>query len=197
MLIENQQGYLVNLKNYQISTNLSHYMHIALFGSLISLLGFDKNKRLCDFIDIEKKIMRTLTIKTQIKFSNLKMFYNFMYENNDNLTSTNKDLLLYDYLQYQCHIALKDKYDINSKMEFKVIMNNIMIYLNEVYKYIFNMNDNNIYNNFVNLTKDSNLDFGNKLKFLSKYELSLITFLILYNVISLSSIQIIMKNYLK
>jgi hypothetical protein len=110
-----------------------------------------------------------------------------MYENNDNLISTNKDLLLYDFFQYQCHIALKDKYDINSKMEFKIIMNNIMIYLNEVYKYIFNMNDNNVYNNFVNLTKDSNLDFGNKLKFLSKYELSLITFLILYNFISLNS----------
>ena len=187
MLIENQQGYLVNLKSYQISTNLSHLMHIALFGSLISLLGFNKNKRLCDFIEIEKKIMRTLTIKRQIKFSNLKMFYYFMYENNDNLISTNKDLLLYDFFQYQCHIALKDKYDINSKMEFKIIMNNIMIYLNEVYKYIFNMNDNNVYNNFVNLTKDSNLDFGNKLKFLSKYELSLITFLILYNFISLNS----------
>ena len=187
MLIENQQGYLVNLKNYQISTNLSHLLHIALFGSLISLLGFHKNKRLCDFIDIEKKIMRTLTIKTQIKFSNLKMFYNFMYENNDNVTSTNKDLLLYDYFQYQCHISLKDKYDINSRMEFKVIMNHIMIYLSEVYKYIFNMDDDNIYINFVNLTKDSNLDFGNKLKFLSKYELSLITFLILYNYISINS----------
>ena len=35
MLIENQQGYLVNLKNYQISSNLSHNMNIGLFGSLI------------------------------------------------------------------------------------------------------------------------------------------------------------------
>ena len=189
MLIENQQGYLVNLKNYQISSNLSHHMHIGLFGSLISLLGYVDNKRLCDFIDIEKKIMRTLTIKTQIKYSNLNMFHNFMYENNDDLTSTNKDLLLYDYLQFQYHIASKDRYDINTKMEFKVIMNNIMLYLNQIYKYIFNMKSDNekIYDNFSKLTKDSNIDFGKKFDFLSEYELSLITFLILYNHIAISS----------
>ena len=189
MLIENQQGYLVNLKNYQISSNLSHHMHIGLFGSLISLLGYVDNKRLCDFIDIEKKIMKTLTIKTQIKYSNLNMFHNFMYEDNDDLTSTNKDLLLYDYLQFQFHISTKDRYDINAKMEFKVIMNNIMLYLNQIYKYIFNMkfDDERIYSNFSKLTKDSNLDFGNKLDFLSEFELSLITFLILYNHVALSS----------
>ena len=189
MLIENQQGYLVNLKNYQISTNLSHHMHIGLFGSLIALLGYVDNKRLCDFIDIEKKIMKTLTIKTQIKYSNLNMFHNFMYEDNDDLTSTNKDLLLYDYLQFQFHISTKDRYDINAKMEFKVIMNNIMLYLNQIYKYIFNMkfDDERIYSNFSKLTKDSNLDFGNKLDFLSEFELSLITFLILYNHVALSS----------
>ena len=84
------------------------------------------------------------------------MFHNFMYEDNDDLTSTNKDLLLYDYLQFQFHISTKDRYDINTKMEFKVIMNNIMLYLNQIYKYIFNMkfDDERIYSNFSKLTKD-------------------------------------------
>ena len=73
--------------------------------------------------------------------------------------------------------------------EFQKNKNNIMLYLNQIYKYIFNMkfDDERIYSNFSKLTKDSNLDFGNKLDFLSEFELSLITFLILYNFISLNS----------
>ena len=57
-LLESHQGYLVNLKNYKRSTNLSHLLHLGLFGSLIAFLGFEENPHLCDFIENEKKIMK-------------------------------------------------------------------------------------------------------------------------------------------
>ena len=56
-------------------------------------------------------------------------------------------------------------------------------YLVLVYNYIFDLNKKKeeIYEDFPLLTKDSNLEYGNKLEFLSEYELSIINILISYN----------------
>jgi len=56
-------------------------------------------------------------------------------------------------------------------------------YLILVYNYIFDLNKKKeeIYEDFPLLTKDSNLEYGNKLAFLSEYELSIINILISYN----------------
>ena len=182
-LLESHQGYLVNLKNYKRSTNLSHLLHLGLFGSLIAFLGFEENPHLCDFIENEKKIMKISTTKRQIEYSNFEMFHNFMYENSDDLTLANKDFLLPDYLSMEYNIVTKNKFDISVKMRFKLSLDSIMLYLNQVYRYIFNLinETNELYTNFSKLNKDSNIDYGNKLDFLSEYELSLITYLILYN----------------
>ena len=183
LLLESHQGYLVNIKNYKMSKNQSHLIHIGLFGSLIGLLGFNENQKLCDFIDNEKKILKILTVKRQIEYSNFEMFHNFMYESSDDLLLANKDFLLPDYLNMEYNIATKNKSDITIKMRFKLAMDSIMLYLNQVYRYLFNLiNDTNeLYENFSKLTKDANIDYGSKLEFLSEYELSLITYLILFN----------------
>ena len=73
LLLESHQGYLVNIKNYKMSKNQSHLIHIGLFGSLIGLLGFNENLKLCDFIENEKKILKILTVKRQIEYSNFEI----------------------------------------------------------------------------------------------------------------------------
>ena len=197
LLIESQKGYLVGLKNFKVSENLSHLLHLSLFGGLISLLGFKDNNYLAEFIHKEKKVLKILTTKNEIKYSSFEMLQKFMFENNDDVLLTNKDYLLLDYLQNEYNkIKKNEKNDKNEKNEEKIINPNIadnlkaklasmLNYLILVYNYIFDLNrkKEDIYEDFALLTKDSNLEYGNKLEFLSEYELSIINILISYNCI--------------
>ena len=187
-LLDTQKGYLVGLKNYKFSENLSHLLHLALFGGLISLLGFKDNQFLANFIHKEKKILKILATKSEIKYSSFEMFQKFMFENNDDILLTNKDYLLLDYIGNEYNIMIKEKETKNKKSlnykshNLKYILYSMLDYLTLVYNYIFDLNKKKkaIYENFDLLTKDSSL-FGNKLEFLSEYELSIINILISYN----------------
>jgi hypothetical protein len=186
LLIESQPGYLVNFKFYKVSQNLSHLFHVALFGSLVALLGFEDNEKLQMLIENEKKNLKILTTKKHIEYSNFEMFHNFMYELNEDITLANKDILLVDYLSMEYNLATRHKQDSQSKMKFKLSIDIITMYLNQVYRYIFNLTHatEELYADFAKLTRDVNLGCFNKLDFLSEFELSLITFLIYYNKIS-------------
>ena len=183
-LLETQQCFLVNLKNYKGSNSLSHHLNLILYGGLISILGFDENKNFCINIGKEKYIMNIIAKNNKIFYTNFYMLHNFMYENNETLLTTNKDLLLYDYLEMQYNIVSKNKYDINLKKRFLNKINKIIKYIEDVYRYIFDLNnkDEIIFNNFYKITKDSTLEYNSqKMDFLSEFELSLITILMSYN----------------
>ena len=98
-LLESQKGYLVGLKNFKISENLSHLLHLSLFGGLISLLGFKDNQRLADLIHKEKKVLKILTTKSEIKYTSFDNLQKFMFENNDDILLTNKDYLIIKIFQ--------------------------------------------------------------------------------------------------
>ena len=189
-LLESQKGYLVGLKNFKISENLSHLLHLSLFGGLISLLGFKDNQRLADLIHKEKKVLKILTTKSEIKYTSFDNLQKFMFENNDDILLTNKDYLLLDYIGKEYNLMIKEKEnekdnkDIsNKKFSLKNRLAYMLNYLTLVYNYIFDLNKKKeeIYEDFALLTKDSNLEYGNKLEFLSEYELSIINILITYN----------------
>ena len=188
-LIDTQKGYLVGLKNFKISQNLSHLLHLTLFGGLISLLGFKDNQLLAEFIHREKKVLKILTTKSEIKYTSFDMLQKFMFENNDDILLTNKDYLLLDFIGNEYNIMIKEKEkNKNNKIPInKNSLNNrlacMLNYLTLVYNYIFDLNKKKetIYEDFHLLTKDSNLEYGNKLEFLSEYELSIINILISYN----------------
>ena len=189
-LIESQKGYLVGLKNYNFSTNLSHLIHLTLFGGLIALLGFKDNQSLSDFIHKEKKVLKILTTKHEIKYTHFDMLQKFMFENNDDILLTNKDYLLLDYIGNEYNMMIKEieknknnKNVPQNKNNLKNRLLYMMNYLTLVYNYIFDLNKKKeeIYEDFALLTKDSNLEYGNKLEFLSEYELSIINILISYN----------------
>ena len=193
LLIETQKGYLVGLKHYNFSNNLSHLTHLTLFGGLISLLGFKDNQNLSEYIYKEKKVLKILTTKKEIKYTCFDMLQKFMFENNDDILLTNKDYLLLDYIGSEYNIMVKEidknKSHKNSagvpenKNNLKNRLKYMMDYLTLVYNYIFDLNKKkeDIYEDFPLLTKDSNLEYGNKLEFLSEYELSIINILITYN----------------
>ena len=189
LLLESQQGYLVNLKNYKVSQALSHLLHLGLFGSLIALLGFNSNNKFCETIDSLKRLMKVLAVRKEIEYSNFEMFSAFMFDNNEDLTMTNKDLLLNDYLSMEYSNAAKNKNNIEMIIKFKLSIESIMLYLDQVYNYIFNLkgSQDEVYKDFHKLTKDANIEYGNKLDFLSEYELSMINFLITYNSIATHS----------
>ena len=187
LLIESQKGYLVGLKNFTISDNLSHLIHLVLFGGFISLLGFKDNQNLAEFIHKEKKVLKILTLKNVIKYTSFQMLQRFMFENNDNILLTDKDYLLLDYIKNECSMMNKEKENKDDKIILKSTLKRridyMMNYLTSVYNYIFDLNKKKeeIYEEFPLLTKDSNLEYGNKLEFLSEYELSIINILISYH----------------
>ena len=182
-LIESQKGYLVGLKNFKVSENLSHLLHLTLFGGLISLLGFKENNYFAEFIHKEKKVLKILTTKNEIYYSSFNMLQKFMFENNDDILLTNKDYLLLDYISNEYNMMLKEREKGRKSMKFKNTLTNMINYLSLVYSYIFDLSKKkeDIYDDFPLLTKDSNLEYGNKLEFLSEYELSIINVLISYN----------------
>ena len=187
-LIDSQKGYLVGLKNFKISEDLSHLLHLTLFGGLISLLGFKDNQSLAEFIHKEKKVLKILTTKSEIKYTSFGMLQKFMFENNDDILLTNKDYLLLDFIGNEYNLMIKEK-EKNKNTNIKNVnsLDNklacMLKYLVLVYNYIFDLNKKKeeIYEDFPLLTKDSNLEYGNKLEFLSEYELSIINILISYN----------------
>ena len=187
LLIETQRGYLVGLKNFTISENLSHLIHLTLFGGFISLLGFKDNQNLAEFIHKEKKVLKILTLKNYIRYTSFQMLQRFMFESNDNILLSDKNYLLLDYLKNECSIMLKEKDNKDNKIIIKSNLKRrlecMMTYLTTVYNYIFDLNKKNeeIYEDFALLTKDSNLEYGNKLEFLSEFELSIINILISYH----------------
>ena len=188
LLIESQRGYLVGLKNFTISENLSHLIHLVLFGGFISLLGFKDNQNLAEFIHKEKKVLKILTLKNFIRYTSFQMLQRFMFENNDNILLTDKDYLLLDYVKNECSMMIKEKENKDNKdgkirSTLKKRIDYMMNYLTSVYNYIFDLNKKKeeIYEEFPLLTKDSNLEYGNKLEFLSEYELSIINILISYH----------------
>ena len=193
LLIESQKGYLVGLKNFKFSENLSHLLHLTLFGGLISLLGFKDNQYLAEFIHKEKKVLKILTTKKEIKYTCFDMLQKFMFENNDDILLTNKDYLLLDYIgnEYNMMIKEQEKNKVSGSHKISNVNKNnlrnrlvrMLNYLTLVYNYIFDLNKKkeDIYEDFPLLTKDSNLEYGNKLEFLSEYELSIINILISYN----------------
>ena len=115
------------------------------------------------------------------------MLQRFMFESNDNILLSDKNYLLLDYLKNECSIMLKEKDNKDNKIIIKSNLKRrlecMMTYLTTVYNYIFDLNKKNeeIYEDFALLTKDSNLEYGNKLEFLSEFELSIINILISYH----------------
>ena len=192
LLIESQRGYLVGLKNFTVSDNLSHLIHLTLFGGFISLLGLKDNQNLAEFIHKEKKVLKILTLKNFIKYTSFSMLQRFMFENNDNILLADKNYLLLDYIKNECSIMIKEMDNKEKdKKDNKIIIRStlkrrleyMMNYLTSAYNYIFDLNkkQEEIYEDFPLLTKDSNLEYGNKLEFLSEYELSIINILISYH----------------
>ena len=192
LLIESQRGYLVGLKNFTVSDNLSHLIHLVIFGGFISLLGFKDNQNLVEFIHKEKKVLKILTLKSYIRYTSFQMLQRFMFENNDNIMLADKNYLLLDFIKNECSIMIKeqdnkdkdkDKNKIIQRSTLKKRLECMMSYLTSVYNYIFDLNKKKeeIYEEFPMLTKDSNLEYGNKLEFLSEYELSIINILISYH----------------
>ena len=192
LLIESQRGYLVGLKNFTVSDNLSHLIHLTLFGGFISLLGFKDNQNLAEFIHKEKKVLKILTLKNFIKYTSFNMLQRFMFENNDNILLADKNYLLLDYIKNECSIMFKEienkgKDNKDNKVIIKSTLKRrldyMMNYLTSAYNYIFDLSKKKeeIYEEFPLLTKDSNLEYGNKLEFLSEYELSIINILISYH----------------
>lgn len=190
VLIESQRGYLVGLKNFTISENLSHLIHLILFGGFISLLGFKDNQNLSEFIHKEKKVLKILTLKSFIRYTSFQMLQKFMFENNNDILLADKNYLLLDYIKNECSIMLKEKENkddkdkkIVQKSTLKKRLEYMMNYLTSVYNYIFDLNKKKeeIYEEFPMLTKDSNLEYGNKLEFLSEFELSIINILMSYH----------------
>ena len=189
LLIESQRGYLVGLKNFAVSENLSHLIHLTLFGGFISLLGFKENQNLAELIYKEKKVLKILTVKNFIKYTSFQMLQRFMFENNDNILLADKNYLLLDYMKSECGMMIKEMENkakdnkIVTKSTLKRRLEYMMNYLSSAYNYIFNLNKKKeeIYQEFAILTKDSNLEYGNKLEFLSEYELSIINILFSYH----------------
>ena len=188
LLIESQRGYLVGLKNYTISENLSHLLHLILFSGFISLLGFKDNQNLAEFIHKEKKVLKILTLKSFIRYTSFQMLQKFMFENNDDILLADKNYLLLDYIKNEYSVMLKEKENkddkkIIQKSTLKKRIEYMMNYLTSVYNYIFDLNKKkeDIYEEFPMLTKDSNLEYGNKLEFLSEFELSIMNILMTYH----------------
>ena len=196
LLIESQRGYLVGLKNYTISDNLSHLLHLILFGGFISLLGFKDNHNLAEYIHKEKKVLKILTSKNFIRYTSFQMLQKFMFENNDNILLTDKNYLLLDFIKNECNVMAKEQENKDNKdnkivprSTLKKRIEYMINYLTSVYNYIFDLNKKKeeIYEEFPLLTKDSNLEYGNKLEFLSEFELSIINILLAYHYAILDS----------
>ena len=96
-IINKQQGYLTNLKNLQFSSNLSHLINLTMFGSLMSILGYEESNDIVKLILKEKKLIRSLSQKKYIKFSNIEVIDKFLYDCIDNISLTNKDIILNEF----------------------------------------------------------------------------------------------------
>ena len=118
LIINRKQSFLVNLKNYKFSSNLSHYMNLSLFGSLIAILGFDDSNEICKIISIEKSLLRSLAQQKFIKISNLNVIDKFLYNYMECVTMPNKDIILQEYFVIKYNINEFVNKENNSKSNY-------------------------------------------------------------------------------
>jgi WD40 repeat protein len=181
-IVNRQQGYLVGIKNFKFSSNLSHYMNMGLFGSMIAALGFEEANEICRLVSAEKVLLRSLAQQKYIKFSNLNIIDKFMYDTIEDITLCNKDIILVDFL-------IMKFTNIKDNQRFQEKLKNIVNYLSDLYSYIFNFEDpDELFNGFYKLHKERNIEKSEKLLFLTEFELSMINIIILYNSISMEKI---------
>ena len=68
-----------------------------MFGSLMSILGYEESNDIVKLILKEKKLIRSLSQKKYIKFSNIEVIDKFLYDCIDNISLTNKDIILNEF----------------------------------------------------------------------------------------------------
>ena len=184
-IVNRQQGYLVNMKNYKFSSNLSHFLNLTFFGSLIAILGFEESNELCRLMSSEMLLIRSLSQQKYIKFSNLNIIDKFIYDCIDDINLANKDIILVQYLMIKnnCYIdsskSLLNGHENQKFLKKKIIP--IINYLENIYALIFGIEkDDEPVNSFYKFNKEKNVD-GSKLKLLTEFELSLINLIITIN----------------
>lgn len=167
LIVNRKQSFLVNLKNFKFSSNLSHYMNLSLFGSLIGALCFDDSNEICRIISIEKSLLRSLAQQKFIKFSNLNIIDKFLYNFMECVTMPNKDIILQEcfVIKYNIndfsnkenaskHIFLKIKIEL-MESKFFCKIDKILAYLEHIYDYIF---EKEINKEFYKYNKSQNID---------------------------------------
>lgn len=95
--VNHQSGYCVNFKNYCISGDVSHMLNIIYFGSLVSILGYEEGEHLTKMISMDKLLLRSLSMQSYIKFSNLNMLQFYIFDGIDSTTIADKDIIVIDY----------------------------------------------------------------------------------------------------
>jgi hypothetical protein len=173
-IINRQPGYLTGLKNYRVSSNTSHFVNLSLFGSLIAVLGYDESNDICKLISTEKLLVTSLSQQKYIRFTNLGILDRFMYDCIDNISITNKDLILIDYL------VLKYSKDQSTSDRFFDRLSHMIDYLNGLYAVVFSIPEGTIFEGFCKLYKEKSVD-AKKLNYLAEYELSLMNIIITFN----------------
>jgi len=162
LIINRKQSFLVNLKNYKFSSNLSHYMNLSLFGSLIGVLCFDDSNEICKIISIEKSLLRSLAQQKFIKFSNLNIIDKFLYNFMECVTMPNKDIILQEYfiIKYNINEFLNKEHNKLNESKFYNKLDKILTYLEQIYDYIF---EKEVFKDFYKLNKTHNIE-GHKMK---------------------------------
>ncbi len=181
-LIKNQIGYLTNFKNYHVSSRLSHNINLTLFGSMIAILGFEEMNDLCRIISSEKSLIRNLTSQNFSLMTCLSCVNKFYFDFVDDITITNKDILLIDHLYLKYH-KIKDtnsESKNSKKLGFKAKLNCIISYLDNLYYYLFQSFIFDGVVHFYKMNKEKNIE-SFKLDLLSEFDLSLINIVVTYN----------------
>ncbi len=166
-LVSYQKGYLVNYKNFCISSKISHLLNLTFYSSLISILGFQESALISKLIVSENNLMKNLSQKKFIKFTNFFSINKFFFEEFDDLNLANKNLILFDYL---CD---KNNKPVLAKLE------EIICYLKIKFIYLFK-DEPDIVGNFYKLSKEKNIE-TKKLNLLDEYDLFLIDLVITFD----------------
>ena len=75
-IINRQQGYLVNFKNFVVSSNLSHFINLIYFSILTAALGFHESNEICKLMTSDKLLLRSLSGQKFISFTNISTINN-------------------------------------------------------------------------------------------------------------------------
>lgn len=174
-LITYQKGYLVNYKNFIISSNITHLLYLALYSCLISFLGFQEFEFIQKLIIKEKNLMKILYHKKLIKFTNLFIIKRFFNENLEDINLANKELILLDFLYDKNRINLVDKFE------------EILSFIKLEHTYLLGNTEDLL--NFNKLNMETNID-AKKLNIINSFDLFLVNCIINYD----SLISDIFKN---